>query len=136
MKTVFYLLAGILSLSSCQKFIEKQQEDAAISVVTSGRWKVTTFKKGTEDRSALFAPYSFQFQPNETVDAIRNGMVEKTGSWKVSIPDHTITSSFSVSTEPLVLLNGVYLITNSSTTTVDASQTVNGEVWILHLDKE
>jgi hypothetical protein len=136
MKTVLFLLTVLLSFTGCQKYIEKKQEEAAISVVTSGRWKVSAFTKGSVDKSALFAPYSFQFQPTETVDAIRNGIVEKTGTWKVSVPDHTITSGFSVATEPLVLLNGTYLITNSSSTTVDATQSVNGEVWTLHLDKE
>jgi len=136
MKTALFLSLAILSLSSCQKFIEKKQEEAAISVVTSGQWKVTSFTKGTESKTALFAPYSFQFQPNETVDAIKNGVVEKTGTWKVNIAAQTITSAFSGVTEPLSLLNGTYHITNTSTSTVDADQTVNGEVWTLHLDKQ
>ncbi|MDB5195639.1 MAG: hypothetical protein JWP88_9 [Flaviaesturariibacter sp.] len=136
MKNAYFFLLAVLSLTSCQKFIEKKQEEAALAVVTTGQWKVTSFTKGGESKSALFTSYTFQFQPNETVDAIKNGMVEKTGSWKVDIAAQSIISAFSGVTEPLSLLNGTYRITNSSTTTVDASQTVNGEVWTLHMDKQ
>jgi hypothetical protein len=135
MKTPLLLLAGLLALTSCQKYIDRAEEEAAISVVTNGQWTVTGFKKGSVDKTALFAEYSFQFQTNETVDAIRNNRVEKSGAWKVNITDQTITSSFSGVTEPLSLLNGVWKITNTSSTTVDATQTVNGELWVLHLNK-
>ena len=135
MKTFLVLLVSILSLTSCQKFIEAQAENAALGVVTSGQWKVTSFTKGSENKSSLFAPYTFQFQPNETVDAIKNGVVEKNGTWKVDIGARTITSFFATTTEALVLLNGTYTITSSTLTTVDAKQTINGEVWVLHMDK-
>jgi hypothetical protein len=135
MKTVFVLLFSVLALTSCQKLIEAQAENAALAVVTAGQWKVTSFKKGAEDKTPLFSSYTFQFLPNETVDAIKNGVVELNGTWKVNIVARTITSAFTTSTEPLLLLNGTYTITDSSPTTVDAKQTVNGEVWVLHLDK-
>ncbi|MCW3073572.1 MAG: hypothetical protein JWP69_641 [Flaviaesturariibacter sp.] len=135
MKNIYLLLLCCISLTSCKKFIDAQVENAALGVVTEGQWKVTAFTKGTENKTSLFSPYTFQFQPNETVDAIRDSRVEKTGTWKVNIMARTITSFFNTSSEPLSLLNGTYTITNSSTTTVDASQTINGEVWVLHLDK-
>ncbi len=135
MRYIVLLLAGMVLASGCGKQVEKVQLNALMDLITSGQWKVTFFKKGTEDVTGTFAPYSFQFKSNETVDAIKNGSVERTGTWQGNATDRTIQSSFGNATAPLGLLNGTWLISKTSTTYVEASQEVNSEKLLLRLDK-
>ena len=135
MRYIVLLLAGLILTGSCKKQVEQVQMDALMNLITNGQWKVTSFKKGSEDVTGQFAPYNFQFKKNETVDAIKNGTVEKTGTWLGSATERTIKSSFGNVTEPLSLLNGTWLISKTSTTHVEASQEVNGQILSLRLDK-
>ena len=135
MRYIVLLLAGLILAGGCKKQVEQVQMDALMNLITNGQWKVTLFKKGSEDVTGQFAPYIFQFKKNETVDAIRNGTVEKTGTWLGSVTEQTIKSSFGNVTEPLGLLNGTWLVSKTSTTHVEASQEVNGQKLALRLDK-
>jgi hypothetical protein len=126
----------LLLLTGCRKTIDQVQEDKLMEVITNGRWKVTAFTKGNTIITADFAAYLFQFQANNTVDAYNNGTVEKTGMWKDDIAAYTITSTFANAQYPLTLLNGVWKISNTHLTFVEASQTSNGEVYTLRLDKQ
>jgi hypothetical protein len=82
-----------------------------------------------------FAPYLFQFRSNNTVEALNNGTLEKTGNWSADPNARTITSSFANAATTLMLLNGTWQVTKNSWTFVEASQTVNGEARTLRLDK-
>lgn len=135
MRYIVLLLAGLILAGSCRKQVEQVQMDALMNLITNGQWKVTSFKKGSEDVTSQFALYNFQFKKNETVDAIKNGAVEKTGTWLGSAADLTIKSSFGNVTEPLSLLNGTWQVTKTSTTHVEANQEVNGQKLLLRLDK-
>ena len=135
MKSIATLLFTLLFLTGCKKFIENQQEQAALEVVTSGRWKVTQYKKGSQALTSSFNNYQFQFQPNQTVEALKDSVLQLTGSWRVNVENRTITSGFQTTATPLVLLNGTWTITNSSLTTVAATQTTDGEIRTLKLAK-
>ena len=135
MRYIVLLLAGLVLAGSCKKKVEQVQMDALMDLITNGQWKVTLFKKGSEDVTGQFEAYSFQFKKNEIVDAIKNGMVEKTGTWLGSAMDRTIKSSFGNAAVPLSLLNGTWLVSKTSTTHVEASQEVNGQTYLLRLDK-
>jgi lipopolysaccharide export LptBFGC system permease protein LptF len=124
-----FLLAG------CEKLKENIQEDMVIKAMTDGQWRVTSFTKGTENKTADFSPYLFQFRSNKTVEAINNGNKENTGTWEADPNNRTITSNFSNANVVVMLLNGTWQITNNSWTFVEASQTVNGEVLRLRIDK-
>ena len=102
----------------------------------NGQWKVTNFNKGSNDITANFASYNFQFKSNYTVDAINSGSVEKTGTWNADATAQSITSNFINAADPLALLNGTWLITNTTWTSVEAKQTASGELRILRLDKQ
>ena len=128
--TVFFLIM----LAGCKK--EKKAENLIIQAMVNGQWQVTNFNKGGTDATNSFASYRFQFKTNFTVDAINSGMVEKTGSWNADASAQTITSNFSNASNPLAFLNGTWKITNNSWTWVEASQTVNGELMNLRLDKQ
>ena len=126
----------LLLLTGCHKTIQKAQENKLMEVITNGRWKVTAFTKDAATLTPDFEAYLFQFQASNTVDAYHNGIIEKTGIWKEDIAAYTITSTFANAQYPLTLLNGVWKISNTSLTFVAASQTINGEVYTLRLDKQ
>ena len=132
-------LIGLLLLTvitSCGKdAIKKKQENLVMQAITNGQWKVSLYDKGGTDIAGNFAAYAFQFKDNFTVDAINNGVVEKTGTWNANADTQTFSSYFVNVSEPLLLLNGDWLITSSSWTYVKARQTVNGELRILRLEK-
>ena len=110
-------------------------KNAVLDAMTSGYWKVVSFKTGAVDVSSDFSGYKFQFKENLTVDAINQTTVEKTGSWNADTNAKTITSTFLNASNPLILLNGTWQITRSDWTFVEASQTVNGELRSLRLEK-
>ena len=128
-----YTLVFLFILMGC---VKKKEEAMVANAMTNGQWKVTNFKKGAADVTTDFSTYLFQFKTNYTVDAINNGTIEKTGSWNADASAQTITSTFPNAANPIVLLNGTWQITNNSWTWVEATQTVNGEVQILRLDKQ
>jgi hypothetical protein len=134
-RTTVLLLLVLPFLGGCKKFIERKQEEAALEIVTNGRWKVNAFTVDGADSLTHFSGYSFQFHENNTVEAIRSNVVEETGSWQVNVSTKTITAGFVSPARALQLLNGTWLITNSTTTSVDATQNVNGGSRTLHLDK-
>lgn len=135
MKKILLIILVSISFTSCKKAIENVQEDALIQIMTNGQWSVSSYKKGMEDITADFSGYKFQFKSNRTVDAIKNNMVEKTGTWDGDSFNRSIFSNFANATNPLLLLNGTFIITDSGLTYVVANQTVNGEVRTLRLDK-
>ena len=128
-----YAILFLFILASC---VKKKEENLVVNAMVNGQWKVTNFNKAGTDVTTDFANYKFQFKSNFTVDAINNGTIERTGSWDADAAAQTISSSFSSVTNPLLLLNGTWKITNNSWTWVEASQTVNGELCNLRLDKQ
>ena len=131
MKKNFIVIILVL-LAGC---IKKKQEDLVVNAMVEGQWKVTKFIKGSSEITPDFATYKFQFKTNFTVDAINNGTVEKTGSWNADATSQTITSNFTNTGRPLTLLNGTWQITNNSWTWVEATQSLNGELYSLRLEK-
>jgi len=130
------LLACLFAGLSCKKAIEKIQEEKVIEAMTTGLWKVTSYTMGGMNHTSDFAPYLFQFKNNNTVDAINNGTVEKSGSWAGDPNARTITSQFQNANATLTLLNGTWNITRNSWTYVEARQMVNGSEHTLRLDKQ
>ena len=135
MKKILIIILICFAFTNCKKAIENVQEDALIQIMTNGQWSVTSFKKGIDDVTADFSGYKFQFKSNRTVDAIKNNIVEKTGTWDENAYNRSIISNFANATNPLLLLNGTFIITDSGLSYVEANQTVNGEVRMLRLDK-
>lgn len=135
-----WLLVVVLSFCfvSCKKTIEKAAENAVVQIMVTGQWRVTKYTKASTDITSDFSAYTFQFKENRTVDALKSGVVEKTGTWEgdaSNIYAPTIYSNFAGASHPLNLLNGTFLITNSGQTFVEAKITVNGEERQLRLDK-
>lgn len=135
MKKLLPAFLFIILLSGCKKAIENKQEQMVLDAVTTGAWKVTNYQKGTESYTTRFDNYSFKFQPNHTVDAIRNSITEATGYWEENRDAATITAGFNNTGEPVSLLNGVWHITKTTWTSVEATQQVSGENRLLKLEK-
>jgi hypothetical protein len=110
-------------------------KNAVIDAMTSGQWKVVNFKNDNSDVTSDFAPYTFQFKQNLTVDAINNSSVEKTGTWTADANAKTISSTFTNANSTISLLNGTWQITDNSWDYVVASQTINGTLRSLRLEK-
>lgn len=132
MRKILTLLL-LFFLCSCNK--EEMTKNAVINAMTSGQWRVASFKDDATDITTDFAPYKFQFKENLTVDAINNAAVEKTGTWTADANTKTITSTFDNVNAPLILLNGTWKITDNSWAFVEATQTVNGKLRNLRLEK-
>ena len=135
MKNFFVLALLVFAFSGCEKLIEEKQEDLVVKAMTDGQWKVTRFKQDNNDVTTSFSPYTFQFRSDKTVEAIKNGSVESKGTWEGNAGNKTIASSFNNAGATVTLLNGTWNITKNSWTYVEATQTVNGEVRMLRLDK-
>lgn len=135
MKLLFVLLGFFFLTAGCHKIVEQAQENIVIKAMTDGQWHITKFTQAGADKTTDFSAYRFQFYANNTVEAINNGATEKKGTWQADPNARTITSTFTNATTPVMLLNGTWQITNNSWTFVEATQTVNGEIRKLRLDK-
>lgn len=135
-KIIFYIpLLFFLTTVGCKKTVDKIKENAVISAMTDGQWIITNFKKDGVVITSDFTGYKFQYYSNRTVDAIKNGVVEKTGTWDGDATTMTITANFSNSVPPLSLLNGAWHVDNNSWTFVVASQNTSTETKSLRLEK-
>lgn len=129
------LLFLVILSAGCKKTVEKAQEDLIIKAMTNGQWGITSFINNGTDITTDFSSYKFQYHSNKTVDAIKNGTTEKTGSWDGDASAMTISAEFSSAVNPLLLINGNWHIDDNSWTYVKASQTVGGTTKLMRLDK-
>lgn len=136
MKKLVTLFLGIVLLGSCKKTIEKVGEDLIIKAMTDGQWVITKFTQGGNDITSSFNGYKFQYYSNKTVDAILNGVKDKTGNWDGNATAYTTWVDFPGSTTPISLINGTWNITKNSWTYVEATQTTGTEVKTLRLEKQ
>lgn len=135
-RTVVLLLTTVLLVSACSKTVEEKQQDLVIQAMTDGQWAVTGFTLNGVNITADFAAYKFKYYENKTVDAIKNGAVEKTGQWDGDASTMTTWASFSGAVYPLDLINGSWHIDRNSWTYVEASQTSGGNTKTMRLDKQ
>ncbi len=140
MKQALTILLFLFALSGCKKAIQKTKEqiaeDIIVKAMTDGRWMVTVYTDGT-DYAAEFNGYEFQFLSNRTVDAIKTTVVESSGTWQGDGASMTITADYpATATSTLQRLDGVWKIANNTWTWVKATQTINGKLTTLELQKK
>jgi hypothetical protein len=135
MKKLFVACSLLLLLSGCKKAIENVQEDLVIRAMTDGEWVINGFTLNGSTITSDFTGYKFKYYSNRTVDAIKNGSVEKTGTWEGNATTMIISANFPAATYPLNLINGSWLVTRNGWTYVEATQTAGSEVKTLRLDK-
>jgi hypothetical protein len=140
MRTIKYLLVAtifLFVLPACKKTVENIKEDLVIKAMVDGQWGVTNFSLNGTDITSDFSAYKFKYYNNpKNVDAIKNGTVEKTGTWDGDAASMTTYANFTSPPYPLTLINGSWHITRSGWTYVEATQTENGNTKMMRLDKQ
>ena len=136
MKKLITLFIIASAFGSCKKAAEQIGEDLVIKAMTDGQWKVTKFTQNGSDITSSFSTYKFQYYSNKTVDAINNGVTERTGNWDGNATAMTTWASFTGAPNPIALINGTWNITKNSWTYVEATQISGSETKTLRLDKQ
>ena len=129
-----FLIASVFG--SCKRTVEQLGEDLVIKAMTDGQWKITKFTQNGTDITSSFSTYKFQYYSNKTVDAINNGVIERTGNWDGNATARTTWASFPGAVDPIALINGTWNITQNSWTYVEATQTNGTDTKTLRLDKQ
>jgi hypothetical protein len=136
MKRLIAIASLFILFAGCKKTVENIQEDLVIKAMTDGQWVITNFTLNGTSITSDFAGYRFKYYSNKTVDAINNGITERTGNWDGDAATMTTSASFNGANYPLVLINGSWHITRNSWTYVEATQTVGSDTKIMRLDKQ
>ncbi len=103
--------------------------------MTEGQWVIKSFVKNGTIITSDFDGYKFQFYSTNTVDALKNNIVEKTGTWNGVITTMTIAAEFPNVLLPLSQINGNWHIDDNSWTFVVASQNSGSETKTMRLEK-
>jgi hypothetical protein len=127
----------VLLLFSCKKYIQQQEENEALTIITNGVWIVTEYQQNSNDITASFSGYVFKFNANDIVTGTKDS-VSLNGVWSADITSQSIVADFPTAGDPLKNLNETWKITDSSPTTVAATSndTTNHTSNILHLQKQ
>ncbi len=136
MKKLIALFLILISFANCKKAVEKIGEDLVLKAMTEGQWVITKFTQNGNNITSSFSGYKFQYYSNKTVDAIYNGVKERTGNWDGNASNMTTYADFPSAPNPISLINGTWNITKNSWTYVEATQTNGTEVKTLRLDKQ
>ncbi|MEO5946040.1 MAG: hypothetical protein ABIP79_04435 [Chitinophagaceae bacterium] len=135
MKKLVCILMITILFSGCKKTIENIQEDLVLKAMIDGQWRVTNFINNGTTITSDFSTYKFQYYNNKTVDAIKNGIVEITGTWDGNATAMTTFANFTTTAYPIQLINGTWNITKNSWTYVEATQNIGSNTKFLRLDK-
>jgi hypothetical protein len=120
---------------SCKKFIEQQEQNALVNIVTKGTWRITGYlDHQVTNLTDSFSGYSFQFNADGTLYTVRFGQ-QTNGTWSADVGNKTITSNFPTASYPITLLNHTWTITDSYTDSVAAKTAVDASYNILNLHK-
>src|SRR5215211_6429904 len=106
-RIVFTALLFLPLFFSCKKTIKEKQQDIVLAAMTNGRWYVSEYIAGATQVTIEFEGYEFQFNNNNTVDAIK-GSSTTSGTWSGDSNNYTITATFPGAALPLSRLNGTW----------------------------
>jgi Flp pilus assembly protein TadG len=106
-------LAILLVTGSCKKTVDNIKEDLMIKLITENTWKIVKYAEGSSNQTTVYTDYDFKFNKDGSLNAIKNGVTEATGTWAGSEATQSITAEFPSATEPLAKLTGVWLISNT-----------------------
>jgi hypothetical protein len=132
--TALFLLLLVIPFS-CKKYIEQQEQNALVDLVTKGTWRITGYlDHQTNNITDSFSGYAFQFNENGTVYSTRYGQ-QTNGTWSANVANKTITSDFPTASYPISMLNHTWTVTDSYTDSVAAKTAVDTSFNILNLHK-
>lgn len=136
MRTLVTAFVLLVALSGCKKFIDQQKENYVLSAMTEGQWVITKFINAGDTITSDFSTYSFQFNRDYTVDAIKENIIENKGVWEGDSNTMSIMASFPNAGNPVFLINGTWHIDQNSLSYVIASQSGASGQKSLRLDKK
>jgi len=136
MKKILIVLFIPIMFFSCKKYIQQQEENAIVTIMTSGVWFVYSYNQNDTSITSLFSGYTFQFIANGTVLAIKDSATVATGTWVGNISNQTIDANFPGATSPLDQLNTLWTLTDTKPTTVVATATIGSNMEFLELLKQ
>ena len=131
---IYLPVVCLIFACSCKKLVEDQKKQAVMSFITNGQWKVESYLMDTVAVTAEFSGYTFKFNEDGSVVGY-NGTSSESGTWVGEISDYSITSDFPGAGDPLVKLNGHWIIKDSGNTFVKADLSTPGSTMHLHLIK-
>jgi hypothetical protein len=135
-KAYFLFIFSLCFLSnSCKKYIQQQEQNALVSLVTNGVWVVTRYLDAGTDITPSFSGYVFHFSTNGTVTGTL-GSVVANGTWSGDINTRTIVSNFPSAGDPLQKLNHTWKITDSYSDSVAANTVIDTTINVLNLHKQ
>ncbi len=132
---LFFILMAFGS-ASCKKAVDKAEENAAYEIITNGRWAITRFDIGATSLLTEYTPYEFQFFRGGVVAAYIPGSPNVNGTWVGKEDILAIESNFPGADNPLKRLNGLWLITGATQTSVKGTRTEGSDVYTLWLSKK
>ena len=139
MKRLYFVFLLILTslLFSCKKYIQQQEQKAALAIITNGYWYVQLYQQNDSDITASFSGYLFKFDANGIVTGTKDTASVK-GVWSTDIAARAVITNFPAATAPVKYLNETWKITDSYTDSVVAASndTINNTSNILHLKKQ
>jgi len=135
---LFSLLCMALIFTSvgCKKLVQKIQENAITALITENLWVVHSFSEGGTDLTASFTGYEFQFNKDFTLYGLKTGSPTMSGTWSPNVDSLTIATNFPSATGDFKKLNGLFKITNSTTSYVKANRFEGATEFKLWLDKK
>src|SRR3977135_3549199 len=87
------LLAYSTFSPSCKKYIQQQEQKAALAIITNGLWYVAQYQQNNTDLTSSFSGYLFKFDGNGVVTGTKDTISSK-GTWSADIANKSIISDF------------------------------------------
>ena len=135
MKKGIIIILSLIVFASCKKTVDNVKEDLVVKAMTDGEWTLTKFTMNGVDITTDFSGYKFKYYSDKTVDAIKNNILEKKGTWDGNSSSMTTWANFTGASYPLNLFNGSWHIDRNSWIYVEASQTIGTDTKTMRLDK-
>jgi hypothetical protein len=132
-----FLLIFTSLLFSCKKYIQQQEQKAALAIITNGVWYVQLYQQNDSNITASFSGYLFKFDATGIVTGTKDTVSVK-GVWSTNIAAKAVITNFPTAAAPVKYLNETWKITDSYTDSVVATSkdTTNNTSNILHLKKQ
>jgi len=119
--------------SGCKKAVDNAQENALYEIITSNTWVVTKLEISGTNYKTDFDPYQFQFSRNGVVAAKKTGSTDINGEWNLTLSNLSILINYRNAGLPFSRTDGLWFISGTTFTTVDATRTEAGITYKLSI---
>ncbi len=131
--TLSFSLMLLWAMSGCKKAVDNAQENALYDIITNNTWVVTKLEIGGLEYKSEFTPYQFQFSRNGTVAAKQTGFPDINGLWNLNLTNLSILVDYNIAGLPLSRSSGLWFISGTTFTTVDATRQDGGVTYKLSI---